>query len=342
MPRLANRLLGWNWSITAVPKPKTDIDLRSDASALVDLETIPIETRAGYCRSLTSSELVSNRITNAAVTYLILDFLAVFMMKDPYFVLGPDIPYPLPVYLTGVPPMLLHAYRLLFSLLGILFAIFGVFNLNDLAQYYLMSYIIPIRGELWQHPSTMGSFTQILDRGLAGWWGAWWHQTFRAQFLAPASWLVRNGYIQRGTINGTLTTLFLTFLGSGFLHMFGSVSSVPQTKVWRAPVFFLLQVLGIAGQHALAVGARRAWPSVPRWLARTCNLVSTLAWMYCTAHFFTDDMAASGIWLLEPVPFSFLRALGFGHPSDSAWRWDQYHRPTWHSAEQWWRSGMAL
>lgn len=314
----------------------------SDETTRVDLESMPVETKAGYRRSLTLSDFVSSRITNVIVTYLALDFLAVAMMKDPYFVLGPDISYPLPGYLAVLPKFFLHSYRLIFSLMGVLFAIFGVLSLNDLAQYYVVSYIIPIRGELWQHPSTMGSYTQILDRGLAGWWGAWWHQTFRMQFIAPAAWLTKKGYIQKGTLKGTVVTLLATFLGSGFLHVWGSVSSLPATKVWRAPVFFLLQAFGIVGQHALSLGARRAWPSMPRWLARACNLGSTLAWMYFTAHLFTDDMASSGIWLLEPVPFSLFRALGLGHPGDSWRRWDQYHRLTWYTAEQWWRSGITI
>lgn len=333
---------GWNWAISTIPRLKPDANLLPEDNVSLDLETIPVETRFGYRRALTLRDFVTSRLTRAGMTYLTLDFLAVLMMKDPYFVLGPDVPYPLPDYLTRLPTFFLNAYRLIFSLLGMLFAIVGIFNVNDLAQYYLVSKIIPIRGELWQYPGTMGSFMQILDRGLAGFWGAWWHQSFRAQFLAPAAWLSRKGYIQRGTVAGVLVTLLLSFSGSGFLHMFGSVSSIPATKVWRAPAFFVLQVFGVAGQHALSVGVRRIWPSVPQWLSRTCNLGSTLAWMYLTGHFFTDDIAASGIWLLEPVPISLCRALGLGHPGDSWWRWDQYHRPGWHTANPWWRSGMTL
>lgn len=323
-------------------------DALSDGTAIVDMESMPVETKAGYRRSLTLSDFTSSRLSNMALCYVILDFLATFMMKDPYFILGPDGPrYPLPDYLAALPPWFLHLYRLIFSLLAVLFAIFGIFNLNDLGQYHLMSHIVTVRGELWQHPSTMGSFTQILDRGLAGWWGAWWHQTFRNQFLAPAIWLTRKCHIRRGTPAGIITTLLVTFLGSGFLHMGGSISSVPATKVWRAPAFFLLQAVGIAIQYVLSVAARRAWHSVlsappPRWLTRTGNLASTLAWLYCTGQLFTDDMAASGIWLLEPVPFSFFRALGFGQPGDRWWRWDQYYWPSWYTADRWWRSGMAM
>lgn len=303
---------------------------------------MPIETKAGYRRSITLSEFLSTRLTNIGITYLLLDFLAVAMMKDPYFVLGPDVPYPLPSYLAHLPAIVLRAYRQVFSLLGITFALLGVFNLNDVAQYYVMSYIFPMRGELWQHSTTMGSYEQILDRGLSGWWGSWWHQTFRAQFLAPAAWMVRKGYIKRGTIKGALVTAIVAFSGSGFLHMCGSISSVPQTKIWRAPAFFLLQVVGIAIQHAVSMGTKALVPAVPRRISQVGNLAFTLAWMYWTAQLFTDDMAASGIWLLEPVPFSLFRALGMGHPGDHWVRWDKYHLPSWYSATHWWRSGMRV
>ncbi|KAH6634448.1 hypothetical protein B0J18DRAFT_20074 [Chaetomium sp. MPI-SDFR-AT-0129] len=49
----------------------------------------------------------------------------------------------------------------------------------------------PLCAELWQHPALFGGFVPtVLDRGLAGFWGGYWHQTFRVGFVAPARWLL--------------------------------------------------------------------------------------------------------------------------------------------------------
>jgi hypothetical protein len=154
--------------------------------------------------------------------------------------------------------------------------------------------------------------------------------------------MVKKGYIRRGTVKSVLLTAVISFLGSGFLHMCGSISSVPQTKLWRAPAFFLIQVIGMAIQHAVSMGTKAVIPVVPRRISQIGNAIFTLGWMYWTAQLFTDDIASAGIWLLEPVPISLFRALGMGHPGDHWYRWDQYHWPTWYSAPHWWQSGIKV
>lgn len=312
-----------------------------------DISSLPTITYAGYRLWHTQRSFIYNRLITAGIMYLILDFLAVFMTKDPYFILGPDHPslphLPLPGYLQGLHPFFIRVYRQVFSLAGVLSAISGLFNLNDLAQYFLVSYIIPHRGDLWQHSSTFGSFHLVFDRGLAGWWGGWWHQTFRAQFVAPAKWLVKQGYLESGSVAASVVALVVSFGQSGLLHASGSISSVAETKIWRSPLFFALQTLGIITQTTMAWFVReRLHVSVPRRLAQAVNLAFTLTWLYFTADLFINDMASAGIWLLEPVPFSFVRMCGFGFPGDRWWRWDEYHRPSWYTAQHWWQSGIAV
>lgn len=340
-------MLGWNTSISAIPRPNIPEQGPVPTGTPADISAIAPHTYAGYRLWHTQPSFVTNRLLTAGLMYVILDFLAVFMTKDPYFVLGPDhtsFPHlPLPSYLHGLSPFLIKAYRQVFSLAGVLSAISGVFNLNDLAQYFMLSKIFAQRGDLWQHPSTFGSFWQVLDRGLAGWWGGWWHQTFRAQFVAPAKWLVRRGYMERGSIMAGAAALVISFGQSGLLHASGSISSVPETKVWRSPAFFALQVLGIVLQTVAEWYVREKLRlAVPKRLAQVGNLAFALAWLHLTADFFTHDLASAGIWLLEPVPFSFFRMFGFGSAGDRWWRWDEFHRPRWYSAEHWWQSGIAV
>ncbi|OAA73492.1 hypothetical protein ISF_00393 [Cordyceps fumosorosea ARSEF 2679] len=75
---------------------------------------------------------------------------------------------------------------------------------------------------------------------------------------------------------------------------------------------------------------------------RAGNILFTLFWLYATAPLFNDDMADMGLWLLEPMPFSIFRALGFGFPGDAVWRWDSTYLFRWHSGRHWWQSGLAI
>lgn len=264
------------------------------------------------------------------------------MVKDPYLILGPDgeqSQYPLPYYLQDLPAPVLKMFRLGFSFIGVTSAISAVFATSDIAQYYLLKQLCPRRDSLWFYASTFGSFSQVLDRGLAGFWGSWWHQTFRVQFMAPATFLLRKGYMTKGTRVASMVALFVTFLQSGLMHTSGSTSSLSNTKPWRPMVFFLLQALGIVVEQLMP------WTNsmkLPTLLRRCANFTFTLVWMYLTAGFFTDDLASFGLWMLEPVPISPLRFLGFGYPNDHWWRWDIYYVPRWHTAQTWWNCGFAV
>ncbi|KAH7328699.1 hypothetical protein B0I35DRAFT_404027 [Stachybotrys elegans] len=338
---------GWNTAISSVPRPRIEGGQVQDGD-LVDMASIPIISKGGYRRCLTEAAFVRRRLSRFVVAYLLLDFLSVVMMKDPFFILGPDHKelhnYALPLPLRGLPTPALSALRQLLSLAGVVGAIVAVFSVADLAQYYLGRGLFPSWGELWAHTDSYGSVLEILDRGLAGWWGSWWHQTFRLQFSAPAKYLQRHGHLpQRRSITGALVTLLVSFGQSGLLHSCGSVSAMPPTKPWRAPVFFLSQAVGILVQAGLSAALARCMPArLPRPTRRVTNLAFTLAWLYVTAPVFVNDLASTGLWLLEPVPVSPLRFFGFGHPTDHWLRWTRDYYPTWFADSAWWRSGLAM
>jgi hypothetical protein len=111
-------------------------------------------------------------------------------------------------------------------------------------------------------------------------------------------------------------------------------------------LFFLLQAVGIVLQRALIGALQQRWPAslakTPQLLRRVANLLFVVAWLLLTAKPLMDDFAVTGLWLLEPVPMSPLRWLGYGHPADSWWRWDRPHWPHWHVGRRWWETGMGL
>lgn len=264
------------------------------------------------------------------------------MVKDPYFVSGPDNHYPLPPHLRPLPPWLLLAYRQLATLVAIFTALQYVFAFSDLAQHCFLSSVFPARAAPWQFASAFGSFSNVLDHGLAGWWGGWWHQTFRFQFLAPSAYLMRRGHLGKSTPSANAVAIFLSFFQSGLLHAAGSLSSIPPTKPWRAMLFFLLQPVGILAQNCISKVSRRCYPHPPPTVARAATLLTTMLWLYWTAGFVVDDFASTGLWLSEPVPFSPSRWLGLGHPADRWWRWDREHWPKWHRGKYWWDTGIAI
>ncbi|UNI21057.1 hypothetical protein JDV02_007081 [Purpureocillium takamizusanense] len=331
---------GWNHSISSIPRPQMPPVVSSGEP--VNIDSMPVVSDSGYKRHSSEAAFTRDRLVKLALLYLVLDFLSIFMMRDPYFILGPDQPHDLPPHLDRLPRWLLLLYREFFSLAGIVGAIGAMFSLADLVQYWSFKALCPSRSALWFYSTTFGSFDQVLDRGLAGWWGACWHQTFRQQFMGPASYLLQHGYLNKKSETSKAITMFISFALSGFLHASGSMSAIPATKLWRSPAFFLLQGVGVLTQENLARLAKRHVPDPSLAQIRMANVVFTAAWMYATAWLFIDDIASSGLWLVEPVPISPLRWMGLGHPSDHWWRWDRDQLPKWHVGRHWWDTGLAL
>lgn len=339
---LSFRGAGWSSSISVIPKPYTSTAIQDGQPVCV--ASIPSVTRAGFEYIHSPVSFLRHRLKVLVGACLVLDFLGTFMMKDPYFIFGREksVEYALPWYLAGLSPWRLEAYRQLFSITGAFWAVAAAYSVADMAHYCVVIYWCPYRNIPWLYTSAFGSFGEVFDRGLAGLWGSWWHQTFRQQFLGPSAFLLKKGLIRKGTMSGNLVGLLSTFAMSGLLHGMGSLSAVPSTKLWSQPVFFLLQGVGIILQQQLASILQRTFPVIHITMRRAGNALFTLLWLYATAALFNDDMAAMGLWLLEPVPFSVFRALGFGFPGDAVWRWDSSYVFRWHSGRHWWQSGIAI
>lgn len=354
---------GWNWTVPIIPHfSRPDKPL---SSSPVDIHSIPLCTRQGYRRFTTRRAFARAQLLPLVLGYLALDAIIVLMVKDPHFILGPDFaaeaaekataspptgplprPLTLPPFLAALPPPVLFTYRAMLCFSAIFTAIELIMTLWQLACLYLLP--LGTRAELWHYPSTHGAFAPtVLDRGLAGFWGGWWHQTFRVAFGAPAARLAARGWLpdpQRSR-RGRAAAGLLAFAQSAFLHSLGSVSCLPASRAWAPPVFFMLAWAGVLVQEAACAAWARPAGGVfvlPRAARRAANLAFVFAWLCGTQYWFCDDLARAGIWLLEPVPASPLRALGLGMPGDSWLRWDPFLWPRWHVGRHWWESGLAL
>lgn len=340
---LSFRGAGWSSSISVLPTPPRVRPVPDGKP--IDPKSIPFQTNIGYEYITPPSAFFRHRLKLFTFAYLVLDFLGTFMMQDPYFVMGREraVGYPLPSHLAGLPPWRLEAYRQLFSISGAFAAVAAGASLVDMVHYSITSCWIPSRCIPWMYASAFGSVAEVFDKGLAGFWGCWWHQTFRQQFFAPATYLLRNGIIHRRTWIGNIVALVSTFALSGLLHASGSRSAMAESRPWRQFAFFLLQAVGILVQQSLGALVRMFAPRRHGAALRSAGSVTfAILWLYATASLFNDDMAAMGIWLLEPVPVSVFRGLGLGFPGEAVWRWDSHYLMRWHSGRHWWQSGVAV
>ncbi|KAL9108965.1 MAG: hypothetical protein Q9227_006361 [Pyrenula ochraceoflavens] len=320
---------GWNWRLPGLPKvPKSDNGTPLSASHLLQ----PMLT--SYFRSFIS-------------IYMFIDLFKVIMIHDPYFWGMAPLSSPAPAYL---PPFIVHStvctkiYRLTFSLCGVLCGLGFVLTLNPLFFGGIISRYFPSItrapfNEPFLYPPQFGSPLDFLDRGLAGFWGKWWHQMFRFGISEPSRWLVQILHLNPRSTFARALQLLIAFTLTGFMHAAGSYTQFADTRPIRPFLFFIVQGLGILAQTAVtqAMGTRR----LPRWLRRAGNGLFILVWAYYTGPLLADDFAKGGIWLLEPLPVSLLRGLGLGLPQEGFWCWHgKWFR--WWNRGRWWERGFAV
>ena len=341
------RGIGWDWRISGVQHlPETLLEELEKVSPGQTPERLKLHTDPALPRYSTRSELLRTSIRTFIIGYFALDLLKVMIIHDPYLwgLQEPGAPAWLPEFIR-TSPVLLRTYRLVFCLAGVYWALNTIFQLGPIFFCGILGpKRIGARGEPWIYPDQFGSFRHVLDKGLAGWWGGWWHQTFRFAFEAPSKWMVERIGMDRRALSVKALQLILAFSLSGSLHAWGSYTMLPPTRPLSGPFFFFfLQAFGIMGQMMAAkwfrgIGVTQRFPKLVRQLG---NFIFVHVWFYYTAPLLADDFARGGIWLFEPVPISPLRALGFGAEGHGWWCWGGKWL-YWHQGEHWWQSGFAL
>lgn len=350
------RLTGWSHQISSIPSPPPTVlsSLKRSATSTDSWPPSPPTSNTGNVRYPTPKALLTTKIRTFICWYLLLDALKIVMMQDPYFwgLLDSAPPSTFPSLLT-TSPILTRTYRLLLTLLGTYTALQIIFSLGPLFFVGFLPLVLPAhvykgiigaRGEVWQYPDMYGSYSMVLRKGLAGWWGGWWHQTFRFAFEAPTTWALQKLGWEKRSFRGKALSMILAFTLSGSLHACGSYSLWPETNPLRGPfAFFVLQPVGVGLQMGFSTLLKRAGVTdrVPMWVRGVGNFAYVHFWFYHVAPLLTDDFARGGIWLMEPVPVSVLRGFGLGLEGEGWWCW---HWPLvgWHTGERWWQSGIAF
>lgn len=342
------RGVGWNWKISGLPSLPASVQyqLGMDTKGNIKDNTT---ARSGIRRIDSKAELMRHNIWLFVSGYVLVDLILTLSHYDPYFWALFDRPPPsyLPICLqqSGV---FLRTYRSFATMAIVWFALQTVFALGPLFFVGVLGpKLIGVRGEPWFYPDHYGNYSIVFDRGLAGWWGSWWHQTFRYGFESGGKWLCDCLSLDKKSKKGRAVQVITAFTLSGCLHAAGSYSMLGDTWPLGSFLFFFFQSFGLMAELILkstlkGIGVTNITPSR---VQQAINFICVHVWFYYTAHLLTDDWARGGIWLAQPLPFSIFRGLGMGVEGERfyCWAWREGSRHSWwHADNSWLKTGIAL
>ncbi len=181
---------GWNFAISTIPHPPRPPQhlLHSGSPLPVRLDLIP----PSPARSTTYAAFLRSRLTQFALSYITIDILTCTMRSNPYFVYGPDHFAPSRTLADDFTPRVLFRdlKQNLPAFAGILAGLHLYASALQLLVVFPLRRVVGVKAELWMHPTLFGGFWgPVGTREVAGFWGVWWHQTFRAGFVAPGEWI---------------------------------------------------------------------------------------------------------------------------------------------------------
>lgn len=326
----------WNWRIPTLPEG--DIPLKNSTGPA-----------SNALRSSPPSALQALRrqaIRDSIIQCLFLDLVKTITLTDPYFHGTASLfsPSPWP-FLTGHSTAT-YIVRLVTSFAGVLSALTFIFSLSPLVFPLLLPSITlaPLREPALYPPYWGPIGSSVLDNGLPGLWGKWWHQMFRFGVTEPSRYLIGALGLPPRSPLARIVSVLIAFAVSGFIHACASHTTFLASRPLSGPfAFFMLQALGVLGQPAflkLVLTKICDTHTLPRWLRRCGNGLFVTLWLFLTAPLIADDFARSGVWLFEPLPISLCRGLlGQGF-----WCWSGQRVIWWpgREGEDWWSKGIAV
>lgn len=204
-------------------------------------------------------------------------------------------------------PLVLGMY--LYSLMILMFL--PPYLLPVLASFIIASPNAPWSPHTWPRPH-FGPFSAVLDDGLRGLWGRWWHQQMRHAVSEPGRWLATKLRFKRGGLVRYACICVSAFTLSGLTHM-GLVPPKPRSAEVYGPwelrltvaTFFWVQPLGILLEVTLLerlITTTSRWLGSAQSLERIMRLLWVLLFMSFSCMFLLNPFLELGYWKIWP-PF---------------------------------------
>jgi hypothetical protein len=347
--------LGWNFiSRATVDLPKSvQTSLQQESDGSKDHQSPSTELKSDQQdphsdEILTTQQCLRHHQRKLLFNYIVLDIFKTLSSLDPYF-LG-VVDYPAPPYLPSFPQnsrLLVRIVRMTVAQISIVFAVDTVLRLRPVVYLSLHELHqrlgIPTPGsalkhqgvtsEAWFWPESFGSYTNVGVYGLTGFWSRFWHQAFRMPLDATCTYLLSyltSFGIDLGPSNRALLRMWIVFTLSGIMHACISQTALGTTQpLSGALMFFFLQPAGIMVQSYFYSFLRYiGWlpefndkSSYTCWQRQLYHYAFVNIWLLLVSPLLVEDLAKGGQFHFEPVPFSVLRGLGFGHKDDSFVCW---------------------
>lgn len=341
----------WNWRVSHLgPLP------RSVYAQLHPGRSLKGSGREDDATNISAKARLRRAMWTCLQSYLLLDIIKVVMMRDPYFrgTAAPDSIPPIPLSNFASVPLLIRFYRSFLSCMGVYVALNFVTSFNPIC-FLGLSLAFPNASrkltyapldEPWLYADSFGPFIpSVLDHGLAGCWGRWWHQFFRYGFVVTTQWVL--SFLPDSWANNPLvkrvTHVAFAFLLSGLVHACGSYTQFADTHPLSGPfLFFAMQSVAVVFESIFktVIFPNTPLKRTPRWLRRTANAVFVFCWLFFSGIPIADDFARGGLWLMEPIPISPLRGLGIAN-GDGWWCWNDPLFRYW-SDGTYWGSGIRV
>jgi hypothetical protein len=321
------RGLGWSYQKRQHQIPDDVKRLYDEGGIKVIRDGCQTEKRPGETRS----SFLVKQCGYFVVDYVVLDFCIHLMDRDPWFNRPLNSNERLLFgYAAGNLNILVRPYR---ALLGTV-ATYSVMDLTHVAVALVSVGLGPrwlgTHGEPWMHPRLWGNLTELFNRGLPGtiassishsgvltihlgFWGNFWHDLFRFQFLTITRKLIPHAGNDKRSAHSFRGLLYMTivFALSGSMHAAGSYAELRETAPLWLLAGFVVQSVGVALQEMVTMFlVKMKVGSGIRIAVINCYWFS---WGWLTAPIVIGDMAACGLFQSKVLPFSVI---------DLFWKWD--------------------
>ncbi|PMD44935.1 hypothetical protein L207DRAFT_577883 [Hyaloscypha variabilis F] len=295
------RGLGWSYQRRQHLIPDAVKRVYDEAGINVKRDGGPIQTRSSF---------LLQQSWYFAMDYVLLDLCIYFLDRDPWFNRDLDSNEKL---LFGHPAgnydILVRPYRIFLGTLATYIVMDVAHVALALACVGLGPRYLGTLGEPWQHPPLWGTFDDLFHRGLPGFWGNFWHDLFRFQFLTITRKLFSSSTNDKQSAHGFRGLLAMTFVFalSGFMHAAGSYAELRETAPLWLFAGFAVQSIGVAAQEMITMLMVKG--KVGPGVKQAVTIAFWWFWGWLTAPIVIGDMAACGLFQSKVIPYSIVNRL---------------------------------